>query len=177
MSTKNPTMEPAPAASVADAAGLLVRELEDRLILAIKACEADIEKASIDLQRMKTALISLQQGAENLTGDIRPQRKTPLQRSIPQRLETGVPRDLLGSAASTIRAFVRAELRKAGHPLNRSEILDRLIKEGVSIDVAVPIKRIAKVMWSSPEFVNGGDGYWFAGEPIPRRLDDKGSRE
>jgi hypothetical protein len=42
-----------------------------------------------------------------------------------------------------------------------------LTRTGIEIDAKVPIKRIAKVMWSSNEFVNVGDGYWLAGEPIP----------
>jgi hypothetical protein len=42
-----------------------------------------------------------------------------------------------------------------------------LTRAGIEIDAKVPIKRVAKVMWSSEEFVNVGDGYWIAGEPIP----------
>jgi hypothetical protein len=79
-----------------------------------------------------------------------------------------------GSAASIIRSFVRQELRNAARPLNRMEILQRLERGGIKIDSKVPAKRIGKVMWSCAEFQNVGDGYWFAGEPIPspQRDDD-----
>jgi hypothetical protein len=162
-------MEPTSSGSIADAARLAIREVEELLIVAIQACETDIQRASTDLERMKTALKLLQRDVQTPKSGDRITVKTPLKKPIVRRAAEELPRDLSGSAASIIRAFVRVELRKAGHPLNRSEILERLNKEGVSIDVAAPIKRIAKVMWSSPEFVNSGDGYWFAGEPLPRR--------
>jgi hypothetical protein len=86
---------------------------------------------------------------------------------MPRKPPKRIYKEREGSAAAIIRSFVRRELKEAGHPLTRSEILDRLTHAGIEIDAKVPIKRVAKVMWSSAEFVNVGDGYWIAGEPIP----------
>jgi len=153
---------------IAEATGMAVKKVEEQLVAAIAACEDDVRRGTTDLARLKDALRSLR-------------KQKPAYQPIRQALQAGersrgsTPRkpprrpykEREGSAASIIRSFVRHELKEAGHPLTRSEILDRLTRAGIEIDAKVPIKRVAKVMWSSPEFVNVGDGYWIAGEPMP----------
>jgi hypothetical protein len=154
------------ATSVATRAA--VKKAEQHLIVAIAACEDDVRRGVEDLARLKEALRLLrrQKPVAQFTKQT-PQIKEPSRVSRPRKSPPRTYTEREGSAASIIRSFVRRELREAGHPLTRSEILERLNDAGIKIDAKVPIKRIAKVMWSSPEFVNVGDGYWLAGEPIP----------
>lgn len=168
METRVDTHTEPPGDSASAKTSGAVRKVEAELIAAIAACEEDVRLAVENLARLKEALrllrtqkpISQLTKQTTLLGEIsRP--------SVSKRSVSRINREREGSAASIIRSFVRGELRKAGHPLTRSEILERMTKAGVEIDAKAPLKRIAKVMWSSNEFVNVGDGYWFAGEPIP----------
>ena len=148
--------------------GAAVKQVEEELLRAIAACKEDVRRGVEDLARLEDALRSLrkQKPVQQLTW----QAEQPEHRSrgsTPRKPPTRRYKERDGSAASVIRSFVRRELKEAGHPLTRSEIMDRLNRAGIEIDAKVPIKRVAKVMWSSPDFVNVGDGYWIAGEPIP----------
>jgi hypothetical protein len=147
---------------------MAVKKVEEELVAAIAACEDDVRRGVEDLARLKDALRSLRR-QKPVSQPVRqtPQVSMRSRGSTPRTAPTRIYKEREGSAASIIRSFVRRELKEAGHPLTRSEILDRLTRAGIEIDAKVPIKRIAKVMWSSPEFVNVGDGYWVAGEPIP----------
>ncbi|RWM07955.1 hypothetical protein [Mesorhizobium sp.] len=154
--------------SVSASTGIAIKQVEEQLIAAIAACEDDIRHGVEDLARLKEALRLLrrQKPVSRFTKQT-PQLDGPARPPRQRKSTARVYKEREGSAASIIRSFVRRELREAGHPLTRSEVLERLNHAGVKIDAKVPIKRVAKVMWSSPEFVNVGDGYWFAGEPIP----------
>lgn len=152
------------------ATGVAVKKVEEELIAAITVCEDDVRRGVEDLARLKDALRSLRRQRPVS----QPAKQTPQVASrgtAPRKPPTRPYKEREGSAASIIRSFVRRELNEVGHPLTRSEILERLTRAGITIDAKVPIKRIAKVMWSSPEFVNVGDGYWFAGEPIPDSME------
>jgi hypothetical protein len=146
---------------------MAIKKVEEELIAAIGACEDDVRRGVEDLARLKDALRSLQRQRPAS----QPTRQTPeavmrSRGSRPRKPPARMYKQREGSDASIIRSFVLRELKDAGHPLTRSEILDRLARAGIQIKAKVPIKRIAKVMWSSAEFVNVGDGYWVAGEPI-----------
>lgn len=154
--------------SVSAATGMAVKKVEEELLAAIATCEADVRRGVDDLTRLKDALRSLrrQKAVPQPTGqppDSGERSRGTLRRKPPKRIY----KEREGSAAAIIRSFVRRELMEAGHPLTRSEILDRMTRAGIEVDSKVPIKRIAKVMWSSAEFINVGDGYWLSGEPIP----------
>lgn len=154
--------------SISAVTGMAIKKVEEELIAAIAACEDDVRRGEEDLARLKDALRSLRrQKPFSEAARQTPQVSMRSRGSISRKAPTRIYKEREGSAASIIRSFVRRELREAGHPLTRSEILDRLVRAGIEIDAKVPIKRIAKVMWSSPEFVNVGDGYWVTGEPIP----------
>ncbi|MBZ9696463.1 MULTISPECIES: hypothetical protein [unclassified Mesorhizobium] len=154
--------------SVSASTGLAVKKVEEQLIAAIAACEDDIRQGVEDLARLKEALRLLrrQKPVSQFTKQT-PQLGEPARPPRPRKSRGRIYKEREGSAASIIRSFVRRELTETGHPLTRSEILERLDRASIKIDAKVPVKRIAKVMWSSPEFVSVGDGYWFAGEPIP----------
>jgi hypothetical protein len=154
--------------SISAATGLAVKKVEEQLMASIAACEDDVRRGVEDLARLKDALRSLRRQ----TPASHPFRQAPQagkqsRGSTPRKAPTRPYKEREGSAASIIRSFVRRELEEAGHPLTRSEIFARMNDAGIKIDAKAPIKRIAKVMWSSPEFVNVGDGYWIAGMPIP----------
>lgn len=164
----SPSEEPTPRGSISIATGVAVKRVEDELIAAIAACENDVRRGMEDLTRLKEALRSLRRRKplphpntqqKQFEGALRPARA--------ETSTSRTPREREGSAASIIRTFVSRELRRAGRPLTRGEILERLNHAGIKIEAKVPIKRIAKVMWSTDAFVHVGDGYWFAGEPIP----------
>ena len=148
-----------------------LRRVEEQLIAEIAQCEQDLRRGTEDLARLKDALRSLRKkrSAETdaPTAEIEPQVRRKADRSMSARSRS--------SAAGTIRTFVRKELRAAGRPLNRVEILDRLEAAGIKLGSKVPAKRIGKVLWSCDEFQHVGDGYWFAGESIPE-VADKNSR-
>jgi hypothetical protein len=132
--------------------------MEADLIAAIAACESDLQRGEDNLVRMKAALRSLQRerrAAESEEANPNGQRKR------------GAKTSRSVSDAKVIRSFAREELRKVGHPLNRAEIAERLANSGIAISAKVPLDRVAKVMWLAKEFQNVGDGYWFAGEPVP----------
>lgn len=154
--------------SVSVSTGVAVRQLEEQLISAIATCEEDLRRGADDLARLKDALRSLRRQRQS---GLRPavQRSEHVRTvSENKRAPTArTSREREGSAANQIRAFARLALRRAGRPLTRVEILERMEEAGIKIEAKVPVKRIAKVMWSSPEFVNVGDGYWFVGEPVP----------
>jgi hypothetical protein len=156
------------ADSLAVSTGAAVKQVEEELLRAIAACKEDVRRGVEDLARLENALRSLRsqnpvQQPTRQTG----QTEQRSRGSTPRKPPTRRYKERVGSAASVIRSFVRRELKDAGHPLTRSEIMDRLNRAGIEIDAKVPIKRVAKVMWSSADFVNVGDGYWIAGEPIP----------
>lgn len=157
-----------PNRSVSASTGIAIKKVEEQLIVAIAVCEDDIRQGVEDLARLKEALRLLrrQKPASQFTKQT-PQLGEPTRPLRPRKSPGRIYKEREGSAASIIRSFVRRELRETGHPLTRSEILERLDRADIKIDAKVPIKRIAKVMWSSPEFVSVGDGYWFAGESIP----------
>lgn len=158
--------------SISATTGVAVKKVEEQLIAAIAACEDDVRRGVEDLARLKEALRSLRrQKPASQSAKEKPKSKDSSLVTKPRKPTARIYEEREGSAASIIRSFVRRELREAGHPLTRSEVLERLNRAGIKIDAKVPIKRIAKVMWSSPEFVNVGDGYWFAGEPIPDQQD------
>jgi hypothetical protein len=163
----------ASVSSISVSTGVTIKKVEEQLIAAIAACEDDVRRGAEDLARLKEALRSLrrQKHVPHFTRQVS-QSKERARISRPRKPAVRIYKEREGSAASVIRSFVRRELKEAGHPLTRSEILDRLTHAGIEIDAKVPIKRIAKVMWSSPEFVNVGDGYWIAGEPIPDSSDE-----
>lgn len=146
-----------------------MKKVEEELLAAIATCEADVRRGVQDLTRLKDALRSLrrQKPVPQPFGQPPDSREERSRGSMPRKPPKRKYKEREGSAAAIIRSFVRTELLEAGHPLTRSEILDRMTRAGIEIDAKVPIKRIAKVMWSSKEFVNVGDGYWIAGEPIP----------
>lgn len=154
---------------VSTSTGNAIKKVEERLIAAIAACEDDVRRGIEDLARLKEALRILrrQKPVAQFTKKEIPKLNETRRAPQPRKSSGRIYKEREGSAASIIRSFVRRELKEAGHPLTRSEILERLTRAGIEIDAKVPIKRIAKVMWSSPEFVNVGDGYWVAGEPIP----------
>lgn len=164
--------------SVSASTGFAVKTVEEQLIAAIAACEEDVRRGAEDLARLKDALRSLrrQKPTSHFAGPV-PHVTVQSRGSQPRKAPKRGYRDRKGSAASIIRSFVVSELRESGHPLTRSEIFDRLTRAGITIDAKEPIQRIAKVMWSSPEFVNVGDGYWLAGEPIPTAPDGTNSSE
>lgn len=153
--------------ALSDGTGQALRRVEEQLIAEIARCEQDLRRGAEDLARLKDALRSLRKkrraddDAELPEVDAQVRRKAD--RSMSNRSRS--------SAAGTIRAFVRRELRAAGRPLNRVEILDRLEAAGIKLDSKVPAKRIGKVLWSCDEFQHVGDGYWFAGESIPPSAD------
>lgn len=153
---------------ISAATGIAVKKVEEQLIAAIATCEDDVRRGAEDLARLKDALRSLRR-QKTISLPIRqaPPAGERSRGTTPRKPPTRPYKEREGSAASIIRSFVRRELNEVGHPLTRSEILERLTRAGITIDAKMPIKRIAKVMWSSPEFVNVGDGYWFAEEPIP----------
>lgn len=154
--------------SVSSLTGVVVKSVEEQLISAIAACEEDVRRGAEDLARLKDALRSLRKQKPILqAGSLSPPVAFRSRGSTTRKAPKRIYRDRKGSAASIIRSFVLRELREGGHPLTRSEIFDRLTRAGITIDAKEPIQRIAKVMWSSPEFVNVGDGYWLAGEPAP----------
>jgi len=159
------------ADTISAATGMAVKRVEEELIAAIAACEDDVRRGVEDLARLKDALRSLRRQKPVSQPPKTPQVREGSRGSTPRKPPTRNYKERRGSAASIIRSFVRRELKEAGHPLTRSEILERLTRAGIEIDAKVPIKRIAKVMWSSPEFVNVGDGYWIAGEPIPNSME------
>jgi hypothetical protein len=162
--------EPVTRGPISIATGTAVKKVENELIAAIAACENDVRRGLDDLTRLKEALRSLRR--QKQLPHPNTQRKRSERAVRPARAETSTSvRQREGSAASIIRSFVTRELRRAGHPLTRAEILERLNHAGIKIEAKVPIKRIAKVMWSSEAFVHVGDGYWFAGEPIPESQD------
>jgi len=134
--------------------------MEEQLIAEIARCEQDIRRGSEDLARLKEALRSLR-------------RQKPSTDEPSGMDEANQSHRARGNAASTIRSFVRKELRSAGRPLNRVEILERMEGAGIKIESKVPVKRIGKVLWNCREFQHVGDGYWFAGETIPLSGDDQ----
>jgi hypothetical protein len=161
--------------SISSTTGIALRKVEQELVTAIEACEAEVRRGFEHLSRLKNALRSLRRPEplpqlKNTSQVGHASRGHELRKPPPRR-----HRERDGSAAAVIRSFVRRELIESGHPLTRAEILDRMTRAGIEIDAKVPIKRIAKVMWSSKEFVNVGDGYWLAEEPIP--ASDHGSAD
>lgn len=143
------------ATLVSDTSSQALKKLEADLIIAIAECERDLLKCEENLGRMKAALRSLQR--EKRVADVE-------LASIEKRT---TKRGSKISDAKIIRSFAREELRKAGRPLNRAEIAERMASSGITIAASAPLDRVAKVMWLAKEFQNVGDGYWFTGEPIP----------
>lgn len=152
-----------PQVPVSSTTSATVQQIEQHLIEAIARCESELRRGAEDLARLKDALQRIRQ-PKRPTGGL---RKTEPD-TTPRRPGNIAGSERAGSAASIIRSFVRSELRKAGRPLNRTEILERLLAAGIPIDSKAPLKRVAKVMWMASDFENVGDGYWFADEPLPR---------
>jgi len=173
MPSEHPSSEPAPDAtaaySVAYSTHEAMKAIEDSLIEAIASCEKDLREATENLNSLKRALHVLRQGRNASTPSGRPRSEDnaahpPRERRIRGRRKY---RERVGSDASTIRTFALDEIRRAGTPLGRSEILHRMEEAGIRLKAADPLKRIAKTLWMSPEFTHVGDGYWISGEPIP----------
>jgi hypothetical protein len=155
---------------IATATGTALRDVEEQLISAIASCEADVRRGAEDLARLKDALRSLRRERRG-TVSVAPSKSGFSRQKTRERSNQTGGREREGSAASAIRSFVREVLWREGRRLNRAEILELMNQAGIKIQAKVPIKRIAKVMWSSKEFVNVGDGYWIAGERIPNSQD------
>ncbi|MGN6304196.1 MAG: hypothetical protein ACTHNH_05230 [Mesorhizobium sp.] len=147
--------------------GVTVQNMEEQLISAIAACEREVRRGEADLARLKDALRALRRQKTAPSQPKNGRIAKPLNNLEEKRSDGEIEGVHENSAASIIRKFARQALKEAGRPLNRAEIWDLLRQAGISIDSKVPIKRIAKVMWSSDEFQNVGDGYWFSGKPIP----------
>lgn len=128
------------------------------MIAAIAACKNDLQRGEDNLVRMKAALRSLQRERRA----VETEESTPIGQN-----KRGAKANRPVSDAKVILSFAREELRRVGHPLNRAEIAERLANSGIAIGAKAPLDRVAKVMWLAKEFQNVGDGYWFAGEPVP----------
>ena len=167
---KELTAERQGSLAVSDGTKQALRRVEEQLIAEIARCEQDMRRGAEDLARLKDALRSLRR-KKRADDDAPPPEAVP---GVRRRADRSMTSRSSKSAAGTIRNFVRKELRAAGRPLNRVEILERLNAAGIKIESKVPAKRIGKVLWSCDEFQHVGDGYWFAGESIPSLADQNG---
>lgn len=61
-----------------------------------------------------------------------------------------------------LRKFAIAEIKKAGRPLDRNEILQLAHNAGIVIDTKDPAKFLTRVLWRAKELINEGDGYRLA---------------
>lgn len=135
-----------------------LRKFANQLDAEIAECENELRLARDHLDQLKKARRQIK--LEN------PSRTTENEVPSPDGDLQG-RRRRKGSMADIVRTNVRRILRETGHPLKRGEILERLEAEGVSVGSRNPAKRIGKIMWDAEDFVHAGDGYWFAGEPVP----------
>lgn len=69
------------------------------------------------------------------------------------------------SISSKIRDFAVAELAASDRPLDRSEILQRIVDSGIVIETRDPAKFLSRVLWRTKELINDGSGYWLASRP------------
>jgi hypothetical protein len=123
------------------------REIEWKELLAAKDIELGRLRAARDaLRRLVSSEVS------------GPEKVSPRVSSIVKG--RGVTSDL-------VRQIARLAMEEEGKPLNRAQILERLIAEGVSVSAPNPGKFINKVMWRSSEFEHVGTGYWLTGRPLP----------
>lgn len=67
-----------------------------------------------------------------------------------------------GSLANLIRMKVSEILRENGKPMTRSEIHEKLISKGVTLEMNQPLKRVSKILWDAREFESTANGYWFS---------------
>ncbi|OLP59589.1 hypothetical protein BJF93_20465 [Xaviernesmea oryzae] len=69
------------------------------------------------------------------------------------------------SISSKIRDFAIAELTASDRPLDRSEILEKIVDAGIVIQTRDPAKFLSRVLWRTKELINDGSGYWLASRP------------
>ena len=69
------------------------------------------------------------------------------------------------SISNKIREFALSELAVSDRPLDRSEILKRIVDAGIIIETRDPAKFLSRVLWRTEELINDGGGYWLASRP------------
>lgn len=73
-----------------------------------------------------------------------------------------------GTLSKRLRNIAISELLAADRPLDRNELLNRILERGLQIDKKEPAKFLTRVLWRTKELVNEGDGYWIKSRPKPR---------
>lgn len=79
-------------------------------------------------------------------------------------------RNRMGSLSARLREAAISVLETAELPLDRVELLARLLKAGIVIDKPDPAKFLSRVLWRTEELINTGDGYWLKARPLPQGL-------
>jgi hypothetical protein len=129
------------------------RDEVHRLQQEVRHLEAEIQRLEVEAERLEVARGSLGSSAPSS----RPERVT----------RNGKPRLRAPSSASSVRDWVRSELRRRNSPMNRSLILEGLRGAGITIQGSDPGRTINKIMARSGEFESSKAGYWFKGEKPP----------
>lgn len=105
-----------------------------------------------DLEKIENAITALE--------DVMTTRGSPSSASD-QRKKKGKK----NSISSKIRDFAIAELTASDRPLDRSEILEKIVDAGIVIQTRDPAKFLSRVLWRTKELINDGSGYWLASRP------------
>ncbi|WP_283196538.1 hypothetical protein [Rhizobium sp. BT04] len=105
-----------------------------------------------DLEKIENAITALE--------DVMTAKVSPSLKSGPR-----TTRGKKNSISSKVREFALSELAASDRPLDRSEILKRIVDAGIVIETRDPAKFLSRVLWRTKELINDGDGYWLASRP------------
>ncbi|AJD41673.1 hypothetical protein C9413_29975 [Rhizobium sp. SEMIA 4085] len=73
-----------------------------------------------------------------------------------------------GSLTGEIVKRSRAILLSAGRPLERSELLEEIERDGFKVKASNPARFIGRTLWESEEFIHVPKaGYWIKGQHLP----------
>ena len=73
-----------------------------------------------------------------------------------------------GSVSGEVAKRSMQILLDAGRPLQRSELLEKLIADGLRIEAKNPSRFVARILWENKTFTHVPKiGYWIQGEPLP----------
>lgn len=143
----------------------------DRAILAVKKQVADLEA---ELRSRKDWLAGCHRFAGiNVERPVGQTARVPQrhgagagQRRRVQRGRTAVTRKIVGQE---IVPAVLELLKTEGHPLTRTEIVQKLRRQGVRVSGEDPQRNVAAVLWRVRGRIGNlkGHGYWPVGEPCP----------
>ena len=136
---------------------------------------AEIEKIKQDLRSRQDWLA----GFDRYTGWVDTMRPVGQTARVPQRHGAGAGqrRRVQRGRTAVTRKIVGQEivpavlelLKTEGHPLTRTEIVQKLRRQGVRVSGEDPQRNVAAVLWRVRGRIGNlkGHGYWPVGEPCP----------